>query len=446
MTRYNAAVSAEYSATGGSLPWPDTLHAWSAVGLLLAASCLSNVDRAILSLMIDPIKHSLQLSDTRIGLLQSAFGLFFTLTTFPAGWLTDKGNRMRLIGGAIAVWSIMTALCGMCANFTQLFLARMGVAVGEATVTPAAPSVIADNFPPERRTLPLSLYGMAAATGVGISLIAGGFVASLVRSGERVSILGVGAFEPWQIIFFAVGLPGLLLSLLFLLAREPQRRDRGQPEGTLHELLEVLKSRRAILIPHFAGVSVYFIQVYANYGWLPAFFMRVHSWSMSTVGLKYGAIHLTCVFAGGWSGGWLAQKLWRRGRRDANLLTSAIMVAIIAVPAVLAPLVPNVIVSVALFALATMFSVGTAGPNVAAIQEIIPNRLRGRVTALYFAAITLVGGMIGPLLIGVLNDYVFTDVHSLGKSLSLTALLTLPLGSVLIFIAARRRTKLDWTN
>ena len=203
MNWHNAAVSTGLPPAAGVDPWPTPLRAWGVLCLVMAASCTSNIDRAILSLLIDPIKHSLQLTDTKMGLLQSAFGLFFTLTTFPAGWIADRGNRMRLIAMGIAGWSIMTALCGMCANFTQLFFARMGVAVGEATVTPAAPSVISDNFPPQRRTLPLSLYGMAGATGLGVSLLAGGFVASLVHTGEVVTIARLGTFEPWQIVFFA---------------------------------------------------------------------------------------------------------------------------------------------------------------------------------------------------------------------------------------------------
>ena len=123
-------------------------------------------------------------------------------------------------------WSFMTAFCGLCANFTQFFLERMGVATGEATLTPAAPSIISDNFPPERRTLPLSLYQMGAGMGVGVSLIAGGFVATLVRGHETITIPTVGTFAPWQIIFFVIGLPGLLLSLMLFLGREPTRRDQ----------------------------------------------------------------------------------------------------------------------------------------------------------------------------------------------------------------------------
>ena len=140
MTSDEATADARHDAhAGGVEPWPAPRRAWGAVGLLMAAYFMSYVDRTILSLLVEPIKHSLHLSDTQIGLLQGAtFGIFFMLMTFPFGWVADRGHRMRLIALGIAVWSTMTAVCGLCGNFAQLFLARMGVAAGEATLIPPA--------------------------------------------------------------------------------------------------------------------------------------------------------------------------------------------------------------------------------------------------------------------------------------------------------------------
>jgi MFS family permease len=431
----------------GVEPWPTPRRAWGAVGLLTAAYFISYIDRSILSLLVEPIKHSLHLSDTEIGLLQgAAFSILFMLMTFPAGWIADKGNRMRLMAWGIACWALMTALSGLCANFTQLFLARMGVAVGEATLTPTGPSVISDNFPPERRTLPLSIYSMAGGTGVGVALIAGGFVASLLSSRDTMAIPGIGTFESWQVIFFVVGLPGLIVSLSFFLAREPRRRDQERVEGTIHELMQVIKSRRAIVVPHFAGICLYQTYAFAYLGWLPAFFMRVHGWSIIDVGLKFGVVQFTCPIVGALGGGWFARALWHRGRRDANLLTSATCFGAMAVPAITGTLVPSVIISELLLGLTIGCAQAAGGASIAAIQEIIPNRHRGRVTAIYYVLVALSGMTIGPLLIGVMNDYIFAGGLSIGKSLSLTALLTLPLASLLLFIAARRRTRLDRAN
>ena len=292
----------------------------------------------------------------------------------------------------------------------------------------------------------MSLYGLGALLGGGGALIAGGFVASLISGSQSVAVPGFGTFEPWQIIFFVVGLPGFLLSVMFFLVPEPRRRDHKQTEGTRHELVEVLKSRRAIVVPHFAGACLYQVYVSAFIGWLPAFFMRVHGWSMTDVGLKYGVVHVVFGIAGAIAGGWLARALWYRGRRDANLLTGSICFGAMVVPAVLGTIVPSVITSVLLLGLTMFFAQGPAGANIAAIQEIIPNRLRGRLTAIYYALMALTGVTLGPLLVGLMNDYLFVGELSIGKSMSLTALLTLPPSSVLLFTAARRRTMLDWAN
>jgi MFS family permease len=421
--------------------WPTAGRAWSAVGLLMAAYFVSYIDRSMLSLLVEPIKHSLHISDTQVGLLQgAAFSIFFMLMTFPAGWCADRGNRMRLIAFGIACWSIMTALCGLCSNFTQFFLARMGVAAGEATLTPAGPSIISDNFPPDRRTLPLSLYQMGAGMGAGVSLIAGGFIAGLVSGHDTVTIPEIGAFAPWQIIFFVIGLPGLLLSLTLFLAREPRRRDQERTEGTLHELVQVFKSRRAYIIPHLSAYCLYQTYAYAYFGWLPAFFIRVHGWSVPEVGLKYGVVHLVSAMTGAVAGGWLARSLWHRGRRDANLLTCTLCSGAMVVPAVFGTIVPNVIAAVLLLGLTTALLQAIGGTNSAVIQEIAPNRLRGRFMAIYYVVTSLSSMTIGPLLIGVMNDHVFSGIRSVGKSMSLSALLTLPPASALLFIALRRRT------
>jgi MFS family permease len=446
-TCLEATTISEHSAHLRVESWPAPIQAWVTVAFLTAAHFLSYVDRSILSLVVEPVKRSLHLSDTQIGLLQGpAFGVFFMLMTFPAGWLADRGNRTRLIAFGLTCWSIMTAFCGLCINFTQLFLGRMGVAIGEATLTPSGPSIISDNFPVERRTLPMSFYGLGALLGAGTALVAGGFVASLVGAQNGRFVAGIGPFEPWQIIFFSVGLPGLIFSLTFFLMREPQRRHQAQTQGTTAELIEVIKIRRAILIPHFAGVTLFQIYGSAFLAWLPAFFMRVHAWSMTDVGLRYGAIHLLFGFFGAAAGGLLARQLLRRGRRDANLLTASICFGGMAGPAILGTVASSALVSSLLLGLTMGFAQGAGGPNIAAIQEIIPNRLRGRVTAIYYAVMAVGGVTIGPLVIGLMDDYVYVDASSVGKSMSLTALLTLPASSVLLLIAARHRRKFLWVG
>jgi MFS family permease len=314
---------------------------------------LSYIDRSVLALLVEPVKKSLQLSDTQIGLVQGpAFGVVFSVLMLPFGWLADHGKRLRLIGCGMVFWSLVTAFCGLSANFFQLFLARMGIATGEAVLSPTGPSLIADYFPPERRTLPLSLYAISSGAGSGISLIAGGFVIGLVSGHPAISFLGLRTFEPWRVVFLTLGLPGVLFSLLLLVVRDPPRRDQDQARPTFRELAQTLVERRAIIAPHFSGFCVFNIFAFSFASWVPAFFMRVHGWSMREVGLTVGTMSIIAGLVGAITGGSIAGRFWRRGRRDANLLTAAFFMSLIIVPFIGAMWVESSILSAALLALA----------------------------------------------------------------------------------------------
>ncbi len=443
----SAPVPTSVSSESGvvSDPWPRPVLGWSAAVLLTLAMFVSYVDRTILALLIEPIKASLGFSDVQMGLLHGlTFGLVFTLTMAPCGWLADNVNRTRLLGIAVAFWSVMTATCGLATNFAQMFVARMGVAVGEATLGPSAPSLLADYFPPERRTPPLSLYSMGAGAGVAASLLIGGLVASLVGEGRTVSLPLVGQVESWQIIFFTLALPGLFLSLLFFLQREPRRRNLGETKGTLQELKAVLVSRRGIILPHMAGYCLFNVFSFAVLSWLPAFFMRVHGWSIAEVGIRLGTVQLATGICGAFAGGVIARSFWKRGRLDANLLTGALFLGVMTVPAVGGALSGNPSASLFLVGLMNFCLLAPSGPLLGAVQDIVPSPLRGRVTALYYIVLGLVGMTFGPLVIGFINDHVFVYTRGIGKSIALTAIATLPLAAVCLAFAARQRTRLDW--
>jgi MFS family permease len=208
---------------------PSPAYAWFVVGVLLLAYTLSFIDRMILSLLVGPIRADLGISDTQMSLLMGfAFAIFYSLLGVPLGWLADRGNRKALIVGGVAAWSLMTAVCGLARGYGGLFLARIGVGVGEATLSPAAYSMLGDYFPRERLGRAMAVYSIGVPLGSGVALVAGAFVVRFVTEGAPVPLPLLGALEPWRLAFLIVGLPGLLVAALIALAiREPARRGPG---------------------------------------------------------------------------------------------------------------------------------------------------------------------------------------------------------------------------
>lgn len=438
-------MQSESAANANELhsPWPSARTAWTAVLVLSIASLFSFLDRTILGLLSQPIKTDLGLTDSQIGLLQgAAFSIFYTLMIIPFGWVTDNGNRMRMNFFGIIFWSLATAACGLADTFPELFVARICVGFGEATLAASAASLISDHFPHQRRTMPLSVYTLVASTGVGFGLLGGGALADVMAAGTVIALPGVGELAPWQAIFIAVGLPGVLWALTLLMVKEPVRRETATETGSWSELWTFIMLRRAIVLPHFIGYCFYNSFGYGGGGWIPTYFVRVHGWSLGEVGWRYGIPYLIIPFIGGVLAGLIARKLLERGRVDANLLTVAGGNLALAVPGVIAPLLANEWASLIGIMFVIALFVFPSGPSLAAIQEITPNRLRGRMTGVYYAITNLVGLSFGALFIGMLNDYVFPEPKGVAYSLSVAAALLCPAGALIVYQGAKARRRL----
>jgi MFS family permease len=219
-----ARLGGKHMTISNDAAWPRPAYAWYVVAVLSVANLFSFLDRTVLNLLVTPVKRALSLSDTEIGLVQgAAFGIFYTLMILPFGWLADRTARNRIVSLGIAVWSVITAACGLAGSFLQLFAARVGVGIGEATLSAAVGSLVSDHFPAERRTLPLSVYTMVGSMGAGVALLLGGVVAELITGVDHVDLPLLGTLQPWQVVFIAVGAPGVAWSLLSLTIREPVR-------------------------------------------------------------------------------------------------------------------------------------------------------------------------------------------------------------------------------
>jgi len=399
-------------------------YAWYVVLVLMVCYTLSFVDRQILSLLVGPIKQDLGLSDTRIGLLQGlAFGTFYTLLGLPMGRIADRGNRRNLIVAGIFFWSLMTSLSSVARSFWSLFGARLGVGVGEATLGPSAFSLIADYFPRERLGKALSVYSAGIFIGSALALIVGGTVVSAVTGLPAVQVPIFGTIASWRLTFLIVGLPGIFIALLVYTIREPLRRHalRGADGQISHlnfaETYAQLRPRGVSVAGVSLGLGAQAMCTYALQAWAPTFFIRVFGWTPRHVGMVLGVMILTTGIAGMYVGGTLCDR-WQRHRSEAPLRVGVVSTIGAGVFFGLALVIQNLSWTIPLLVPAFFFLAMPVGSSYAALQLIVPNQLRGQVSALLLFTVNAIGLIGGPWLVGVLND--LWGAKMVGYSLAIT--------------------------
>lgn len=402
----------------------STRYAWYLVAVLCVAYTLSFVDRMILALLVEPIKRDLAISDTQIGLLHGfAFAIFYTTLGLPIARLADRTDRRRLIAVGVAFWSAMCAACGFARGFGMLFLARVGVGVGEAALSPAAYSMLADAFPSNRLGRALGVYSSAIYAGAGVALLVGGTVAAAAASATELHLPVLGEIRPWQLAFVVVGAPGLFVALWILSLREPPRRGIAMHTKpvALSEVFAWLTRHGRAYGCHFAGFALLSLVFNAMTAWLPSVFVRVHGWTASHgawwIGLALIAGGTTGIVAGG-----AAADAWRRhGRPDGSLrvgLTSAIGVLPFAAAA---PIAPSAEWTIALLAPLMFFSAFGFGAAAAGLQWLTPPTMRAQVSAIYLFVNNLVGIGVGPVAVALFTDRVFGAPQAVGSSLAIVA-------------------------
>ena len=412
----------------------NPVYAWYVVAVLMLAYTLSFIDRQILSLMVGPIRSDLGISDTGFSLLSGfAFALFYTFMGIPLGRYADNHNRRNLIIVGIVFWSMMTAACGLARQFWQLFLTRMCVGVGEAALSPASYSLITDYFPRRLLGRAISLYGAGIYLGAGLAFIVGGVVIELVANAPPVTLPLLGSLRAWQLVFFIVGLPGILVALVILTIKEPARTGIAVSEDKIlfREVLHYLLKRRNTFLPYIFGISFVSLLAYGVLAWLPEFVHRSYGWKVADAGITAGCIILVFGTTGIFSGGVIADALMRKGYKDAHLRAVLIGSVCLAPFALLFPLMPSATGAFTLFAGYIFFVGYHYGIIPSGLQIIVPNRMRGQVSAIYLFINNIIGLGFGPTMVGLFTDYVFHNDASLNLSLVSTACISIPPAIVL---------------
>ncbi|MEZ5042206.1 MAG: MFS transporter [Saprospiraceae bacterium] len=405
--------------------YPSQRYAWYVVFVLTLAYISSFIDRQILALLVEPIKADFAISDTQMSLLIGmSFALFYTFMGLPFGRLVDSRNRRNIIAIGIAIWSVMTGLGGLARNYWQFFLARVGVGVGEAALSPAAYSIISDYFPKERRATAIGVYSMGIFIGASMAYLLGGWIIGYTQDVAFLKVPVVGTVKPWQLVFILLGMPGLLIALLMFTIKEPLRRSlEGQVKAVPQKAIPL-----RVLFAHFRqhsktylylnlGIGCWSILTYGSGAWEPTFLIRSFGYSIREAGVVMGLFLLIFSTTGVFFGGWVADRLLEKGYQDAKIRV-ILWCIIISIPmGIIYPAIPNerlMLVSLAFFLFITKAPIGLAA---AAIQEITPNEMRGQASAVYLFFLNLIGLGFGPTLIALLTDFVFQEENMLRYSI-----------------------------
>ncbi len=407
-------------------PYPPENYAWYVVVILMIVYVFSFIDRQILSLLVGPIKADLGVTDSQMSYLMGfSFALFYTVFGIPMGRLADSKSRRAIIAIGLAVWSLMSAGCGIAKTYVQLLMFRIGVGVGEATLSPSAYSLITDYFRPGRIALAMSVYGAGIYIGSGMAFLLGGFVVTYASTAEISSFPIIGEVRPWQLVFFIIGLPGLLFTFALFTVREPLRRGvlkAKQGAGVpIREVVDYIKKNRMTFLCHNLGFSLMSFIGYGSAAWIPTFYVRTYAWDPGFTGKMYGTAVILFGTSGIIYGGYLAGKLAAKGYRDSKM-RAAMIAAVLHIPlGLLFPIMPEAWMAFALMCPAAFLLAMPFGVGPAAIQEMMPNQMRGQASAIYLFVVNLIGLGIGPTAVAWCTDYLFKDESMLRYSLLLTS-------------------------
>jgi MFS family permease len=416
-------------------PWPASRLAWYMILVVALVRLSAQLDAGILSLLVEPIKHDLALSDSQLGLLLGfAFALVYAVLGVPLSTFVDTRSRRAILAIGVVCWSLATAITGLAQTFAQLFLCRVGVGAAESINGPATYSLIGDYFPREK--LPRAIAAMILGTiaGTGLSLILGAVVIGALAHLPRLTVPGIGEIRQWQLVFVVMGLPGLVFAALMLTVPEPPRRvlaasqASGVPDA---KLFAYLFRHWRVFAPLFLGLIFSSIVAGGNGAWQPAFFHRSYGWSPQQAGLATGIAQLAGAPIGLFLGAWLAERLMRRSD-DANLRVVQIS-WLGAMPFMIAaPLMPTPYLATACLFCSSMFAMMAAPTQNAALQSVVPGDLRARITALYLLTYVVAGQGIGPSVTATVTDFVLRDEQALRYALAGAAAVLMPLAVLAI--------------
>lgn len=404
--------------------------------ILVVVYTFNFIDRQIIGILAIPIKADLGLTDTQLGMMGGlAFALFYTGLGIPVAMLADRFSRTWIMTTALVVWSAMTAASGLATNFWQLFLARMGVGVGEAGGVAPAYSLIADFFPPSQRARAMSIYSFGIPIGGALGVVFGGVIATLID---------------WRIAFFVVGLAGIAIAPIFkMTVKEPPRggfdpkQENSAPPG-LAAIFKTLLSKPSFWLVS-VGASCSSMMGYGMFFWIPSFLVRSFELSLLNASLVFGGVLLTGGVVGLWAGGWLADRFGQMKRT--RYITIPAAAFLLAVPFyALAILSTNLTLTFALMLVPTALGLVWLGPVISVIQHLVKPDMRATASAVFLFINNLIGIGLGTVLIGALSDVLQVRFGEDSLRYSILAGTSFYIMAAGLFYLAARWVEQDWQD
>ncbi|MCP5144135.1 MAG: MFS transporter [Gammaproteobacteria bacterium] len=426
------------SAVAGQGGYPSAVSGWYLVFVLYIAYTLSFVDRTIIAFLVGPIRADLHITDFQFSLLNGlAFVIFYAVLGIPIGRMVDSYNRRQLVVIGVAFWSVMTALCGVASTFWQLFVTRLGVGVGEATLSPSAVSMLSDSFPPEKRGLAISMFAAGIHAGAGMANIFGGIVVMFSMGGALTVLPLLGELRPWQLAFILVALPGILVVGLLYTVREPLRRERsrGSSGASFAGTLSYMRQHWLVYTTLIIGAAFSAMSMYGAFQWVPAMYQRSFGWNPGQIGWYIGLLTIIGGTGSMFFSGWLAGVLLKKGVTGVypKIMMSAMLLAI--GPALLLVMRNDPYWSLIWLGCLVVLLSAPIGLVQAALQAISPNETRGMIIAVYLFFVAVIGTGGGPSAVAAMTDFYYHNDAMVGHSIAWLVGVTAAISALLQFIA-----------
>jgi MFS family permease len=435
----NVANPASAAATPvAAAPWPQPARSWYTVGMFGLMVMIAFMNQGVIGLLVEAIKKGLKLTDTEVSfIIGFAAASVSSLVGLPISRLVDRMSRKVLIGIGLSVASVLTACCGLAQTFWQLFFARMGTGISVVGNGPAAFSILADTFPPAKLPKALAIMNIGFAYARSLSLIVGGGVLIPFAAGlTGIVIPVIGTLQMWQWVFLFIALPEVFLALLvFTTLHEPQRRGVravGQKAVPVGDVFRFLWDNRAAFGPMFAGLGIMSLAM-GTLVWSAPFFQRTYGWGPAQYGVFAGVLTAVVSPIGLIGGGLFAEWLARKGYNDANLRTVAIATTAYIPFGLAYPLMPTPTLALVVQVVGGAVTLAGSGPQNAALQVILPNEMRGQVTAAFLLVFSLIAGGIAPTLVALLTNYVFHADAMLRYSMLTVSAVLLPIAALVFW-------------